>query len=702
MENSSREPENVKVPEALKFLVEGYADYAKEVVTERAIPNIDGFKPSQRRILYTMKKGKVKDLIKSQKIAGNVLELHPHGDASVYDTMVRMVDASEYMNMPYLKGKGNFGKVYSTEPPAAPRYTNVALSPLAEEFFRDMDGVKFIPSYDNSTQEPELLPTPFPNILVNATSGIAVGMAANIPSYNFNELNEAVIELAETGAIAKPLFPDFTTRGFCVQDEKEMQKIMETGRGRVKLRGKWHIDGKTIVIEDLPYYTTSTAIEKRANEIQGVADVRDESDRLNGLRIAVECSTKKHVDSVLTELLRTTDLQMTITTNIAVIINNRPRVIGIKELLSEWLNFRMGVVTRRLEKELASLKVSIPQYEVFVSLLQDDNKRAEFTETLAKQGELQARDLLVKWFPNTEKHVFDWILDMKIRQFSGIGNKLSRLQGLKDAKLAVEKDLTDVKGVIVRELRELNAKYKIPRKTEITTEDYVFEKSENVIVKAEAVPVSVIVDGKFIKKVRINRANENTIEGIRCMSDDIISFIDNYGRLLRVALENIDFVTEKDRGVYLPVYLEVEDDFEVMAYELIQDKKVGYVYSDGFASVLDYNEWVDSKRTTRITTNGVSPLASLIIGEIDFEKNYLLMFTKSGKFGFASTEFKHKHRTARTKLVPVRGDDEIVTVISLSYKDILNIVPAPEKYMDKLSLLAHGDTFNTEYLSTLA
>lgn len=693
--------EHKDIPEGLRFLVGGYVDYAKEVVVDRAIANIDGFKPSQRRILYTMRKEKVYDMLKAQSVAGAVLKYHPHGDASVYDTMVRMTDVSEYMNTTFINGKGNFGKIYSTEPPAASRYTNVMLGSLSSELFGELDGVNFIPSYDNKHMEPELLPVSFPNILVNAMSGIAVGMASNIPANNYHEVIHAVIELAETGDITKPLMPDFTTKGYYVRDDKELQKIMETGRGRLKLRGKWHIDGKTIVIEELPYYTNSSAIIKKAEEIQGVSDVRDESDRLNGLRVAVECSTKKHVDSVLTELLRTTELQMTITTNVVVIIDNKPRVIGYKALLAEWLRFREGVLRTKLEKELNSLNTSIPQYEVLVQLLQDDEKRSQFTEVLAKQGEVKARDLLIEWFPTTERYVFDWILDMKLRQFSGLGNRLTHLNNLKARKAGVENDLADVKRVIVNQLKELDKKYSFPRKTEVTTEDYVFEDADNqVVVKAEAVPVIAVIEDKFIKKVRKNRGTED-LEGIHCMSDDIISFIDTQGRLLRVNLEHLPMMSEKDRGVYLPVYLEVEDDFEVVCYELIRDKKVGYVFSDGFASVVDYSEWVDSKRTTRITTNGVSPHAEKIMGEIDFEHSHLLLFTDNGKFGFTSTDFKHKHRTARTKLVPVKKGEEIVQVISLSYKDILKLVSAPEKYMDKLSLLQYGDTFNSEYLSTL-
>lgn len=691
--------EDVTIPEGLKFLIDGYLDYAKELAEDRAIPKIDGFKPSQRRILYTMKKMNAKEFKKSASIIGHTLELHPHGDAALYETMCRMVDTAGYTRIPFLIGEGGFGFVGDKSKPSAMRYTSACLAPISKELFSDMDGIDFVMTEDGNDKEPDVLPTTFPHILCVPNTGIAVGLSSNIPSFNLHEVNNAVIELIETGDIKNPLAPDFPTKGYYVYDEKELRKVMETGKGKIKIRGKWLIDGKNILIDEIPYYTTIEAIKKKAEQIQGVSRVVNKTG-LGSFGLKIECQNKKVVEYVLSELLRTTDLQMTITTNIVVIIDGKVKRIGVKELLKEWVKFRKKVLERVLSKELENVKALIPRYELLLSLLRDEEKRLKFVETLAKQGDKKARELLREWYKGTDESIFDWILDMKLRSFSVRGDRSAYLENLKNRKVELENDLADLDKVIVRQLKELNSTYSFPRLTQITDEDYEFEKPEKVTVKAEAVPVVVVVDGKFVKKIRLTRGTEH-LEGIRCKSDDVISFIDTQGRLLRVALENIPFVSEKERGVYLPVYLEVEDDFDIVCYDLIEDKKVGYVYSDGFASVVDYSEWVDSKRATRITHKGVSPLASLIVGEIDFSKNYLLLITKNGRFGFVSTEFKHKHRTARTKLVNVKPDDEIVTVVSLNYKDIMNLVSAPEKYMGKLSLLAHGDTFNSEYLQTL-
>ena len=225
-----------KLPRGLNHLINGYVDYAKEVVVDRAIPGIDGFKPSQRRILYTMKFiEKVNDLSKSANIAGATMKIHPHGDSSIYETMVRMVGSSLVMNIPYLEGKGSFGKVFSANArAAASRYTEVKLEKIAEELFRGMNGIDMIPSYNNALEEPLLLPVSFPSILCNPAQGIAVGLAANIPAFNYHEVLKATIELIEKGEIKTLLAPDFSTGGCYVKNEKELQKLMKTGNARLK------------------------------------------------------------------------------------------------------------------------------------------------------------------------------------------------------------------------------------------------------------------------------------------------------------------------------------------------------------------------------------------------------------------------------------------------------------------------------------
>jgi len=678
------------IPDGLKHLVRGYTDYAKEVVTDRAIPGIDGFKPSQRRILYTMKAiEKVKDNTKCANVAGAVMKLHPHGDAPIYQTMVRMIDSSECMNVSFIEGKGAFGKVYTQDSPAAARYTECRFAPIADELFGEMDGVEFVQSYDNKHVEPVLLPVSFPNVLCNTTQGIAVGVASNIPSFNFHELNNAVIEFINTGEIKEPLIPDFTTHGFYVKNEESLKELMVSGRARLKLRGKWFVEQKTIVINEIPYYSTVTEIMGNIKDIQGISDVRDESDK-NGLRLAIECSSKKVVEDVLTQVIKVSGIQKTIMTNIVVIVDNKPVVIGVKELISRWVDFRSVVLTKTFTKELERVKENIENYEVIVELLSNASNRKKFLDALII-GEQQAKDFLAELFPKTKS--FDYILSMSLKSLSNVKVKIKHLEGLKATKMQLEVDLSDVRKVIVRQLKELNAKYKFPRRTEVTSVDYVFEKDTQV-VKAAPTPVMVLVNGKFIKKMRKTPVTSEISGALHCMSDDVLSFVDNKGRLLRVNLDVLDLVSEYDRGVYLSNYLEVEDDFEVVSYDVINGQKVGYIYSDGFASVLDYSEWSDAQRKTKITYNGVSDKSGLIIGEIDFTKQYLLLVTKRGKIGFVSTDFKQKHRTARTRIVDVKEDDSVYKVIPISYTNMMKLVSDTSRFIGKLVSVNKEDGFN--------
>lgn len=687
------------VPEGLKILANGYIDYAKDVVVSRALPDIDGFKPSQRRILYTMgyiEKVKEDDFTKCANIAGATMKLHPHGDATIYDTLVRMTDSSQFMNVPYIKGKGTFGRVYSTEPAAASRYTECTLMPITQELFRDMSGTLFVPSYDNKLKEPALLPSSFPNILCNPIQGIAVGLSCNIPAFNFHEVNNAVIEYLETGDIKTPLMPDYTTGGHYIKDDKELENLMNTGRAKLKFRGKWHIEGKLIVIDEIPYYTTTTEIMRQISEIKNISDVRDESDR-GGLKLAIECVNKASVESVLTDVLRESSLQMQMSTNIVIIIDNAPRVIGVKEIIRNWIEFRKSVLSKTLQTDLDNVRVQIERYNLLLDLLMNNEKRDTFIKHLMT-GRAKAITYLNSIYPEY-KGSLSWVVSMTLDSFFEIESKKKKLAGYLQEEETLIGDLEDINRVIIRQLKEINEKYSFPRRTEPTDVDYVFEKGTEVI-KPTPVPVIIVNEGKFIKKILANQSTV-LVEGLRCMSDDVLSFADNHGRLLRVHLENLEVCKETDKGVYMPMFLGIDDDFEIVFWDLIKDKTVGYVYSDGYASVIDYSEWLDAKRCTKVTYNGTSDKVNLIIQEIDFSKPYVMVVTEQGELGFAKTDFKQKSRTARTKLIDIKKDDKISTVLGVTDEQVLELISNPEKYIGKVSKVRKGDTFNTELYAEL-
>lgn len=692
------------IPESLRFLVNGYLDYAKEVVLDRAIPAIDGFKPSQRRIMYAMKylerdNDLTKDFTKCGGIAGTTMKIHPHGDASIYDTMVRMTDEAMYLNTPFIKGKGSFGHVFSTdEKPAAARYTECMFTKIADECFRGMDGIEMIPSYDNKLKEPLLLPVSYPSILCNTSQGIAVGLASNIPSFNFHEVNKATIEYIKTGEIKKGLAPDFTTGGCYVLNETELKKLMRTGNAKIKLRGKWHIEGKIIVIDEIPYYTTVEEIKNAVKDLAGVNDVKDECDK-TGLRLTIECSSKKLVDSVLKEVLRVSNLQMQITSNIVLIIDNKPVVLGVYDVIKEWVKFREEVLKTEIKKDIDRLGALIERYDILVDLMTTD-KRDVFLETLLKDetSDYQpTKDLLRGYYPDADEAIFDWILDRSLRSLKGVGNKQrSYLEELRAEKASQEADFENVGGRIVRELEELNKKYKFPRKTEITTDDYTFETVKKT--KPEPVPVVIICNGMFLKKLKGVPSNAALPGAVKCMSDDIVSYLDSNGRLLRVMLEDLDFNSPNEKGTYLPRYFDNIDEFKILDIAVVANKKMGYMYDDGYIAVIDYNEWYSAKRRLKITDVGLCPAyINQMIGRVRLDKGYIVLKTKMGKIGIVESKFIEKKRTARTKLIRVGKGDKIVEVTSMTEENLAELVAEPERFKGGFRVVNKKDNFNKEF-----
>lgn len=691
-----------QVPDGLISLVEGYIDYAKEVVVHRALPNIDGLNPVQRRILYTMRVlESVKDLKKCQLIAGKVLALHPHGDSAVYKAMVRLTDSSEVMNVPYLKGKGSFGKVFSNEKPSAARYTECMLMPMVDEFFGEMNGIDFIPSYNNELEEPSLLPVSYPNILCNPTIGIAVGVASNIPPFNFNEVNNATIELIETGDIKEPLVPDFTTGGYYVKNDTELLKLMETGKASLRIRGKWHIEGRQIIITEIPYYTNVQALQKVVSTIKGVTKEVDAIDR-NGFKYVITCANKKIVDEVLTKVIRDTRLQMNINTNVVIIADGKPNVVGVKDVLRKWVEFRCDVLTKDMKIELDKLIPTITKTSITLDLINNEHKRDMLYTKITKESEESALDYLRSLYVDVDDSLLEQFLDINFRSLSPKNRekRQKELERLIEKRKYLEVSLSDVKSVIVAQLKELNKKYVTPRKTEVTDVDYNYEKEEVVVVKSEPVPVRFVLEDKFMKKLQPSDENEGV--GIDCMSDSIITIIDNRGRLLRVEVDKVPFCKDTDRGTYLSVFLDIEDNFDVVCYDLTEDKEKAFVYKDGYISVIDYGEWSNLQRVSKIVQKGISSEAGLIMAELDLKTSHILVLTNEGRLGFASLDFKRKNRTARSKIIEGLNESEYITkVIPLNENVMFDLIGNFEDYLGKVGTLNDCNSFNSELYSKL-
>lgn len=694
MENKSV----MNVPNGLRHLIKGYSDYVSEVVLGRAIPSIDGLKPSQRRILYTLYKSKGgNSLTKCANVVGETMKLHPHGDGAIYDTLVHLVDVAEYQNIPYIEGKGSFGKVYFTEGAAASRYTECKLSGYSKLLFGEMSGVDFIPSYDNKFQEPSLLPVAFPSIFCNATQGIAVGLASNIPSFNMLEVNQAVIDLIEKGELNYVLAPDFIVGGEYIQNDAELQRIMDTGRGKIKLRGQWHIEGKQLVIDCIPYYTNIDAIDKVAKELSGVSDTRDESG-FNGFRYVVECKSKARVEEVLYQLLRDSDLQMTVTTNISVVVNGKPKTCGIVEILRDWIEFRKGVLNKKLNLDLQAVKSDITRYEFLVDLLSNKEVLDEYINQI-KSSALAGKAFLKKFRPVSDD-IIDWVMGLSFRSISNIKQKQEHLNGLYASKKDIESDLANIEGVICSQLRSINNQYSgsCKRRTLITSKDYSFAKDE---VQEDIYPVTVFISNNFIKKVKSAYVpTAVAVNGVQCLSNESIFVCDTSGRILRIDMKDLPDGNLGDRGTFIPRMFGLPEDSTIVFADKEQDKEVTFLYNDGFTSVFYLGEWMNMRRKARIVQNGISPYAKYIMGLIEQQEEYpyLAVWTSSGKFGFIDTNFKRKSRTARTRVIEL-GNDTIKYYIPCTENELFELVADPDKFMGVAKKVKVEDEFNADFFN---
>jgi DNA gyrase subunit A len=494
-----------------------FMPYAMSVIMSRAIPEIDGFKPSHRKILYMMyKMGLLTGArAKSAKIVGQVMQLNPHGDAAIYDTMVRLSKGYEALLHPYVDSKGNFGKAFSRDMMwAASRYTEAKLEKICAELFADIDKdtVDMVDNFDNSMKEPALLPVTFPSVLVNANTGIAVGMASSICSFNLEEVCKTTIEL-----LRDPKFdvsetlkaPDFAGGGLFVYDKAAMDEIYNTGRGSFKVRARYSFDKSNSCIEitEIPPTTTSEAIidkviEKvKAGSLREISDIRDETD-LSGLKITIDVKRGTDPDKLMKKLYASTPLQDSFSCNFNVLINGMPRVLGVRELLGEWIEFRSGCVRRRTAFDLKRATDRLHLLRGLEKILLDIDKAISIIRNTEEESEV-VPNLMIGF--RIDKIQAEYVAEIKLRHL----NKeyiLKRLQDIDRLEEAI-KDLNDIlenpkriKQIIIYELKEVVKKYAKPRKTEII---YSVElEEETVEPDIPEYPVTVFfTKGGYFKKI---------------------------------------------------------------------------------------------------------------------------------------------------------------------------------------------------------
>ena len=467
-----------------RTLDENYMPYAMSVIVSRAIPEIDGFKPSHRKLLYTMYKmglltgGRTK----SANIVGQTMRLNPHGDQAIYETTVRLAKGNESLLHPFVDSKGNFGKVYSRDMAyAASRYTEAKLAPICAELFRDLDcdAVDFVDNYDNTMKEPSLLPTTYPNVLVSANQGIAVGMASQICGFNLGEVCDTTIAFLKNpdhDISSTLLAPDFPTGGQIICDGDDLRSIYATGRGGLKVRARWRYDRSENVIEvyEIPYSTTIEVILDKvaelvkAGKVKEISDMRDETD-LSGMKLAIDLKRGVDPDKLMAKLFRLTPLQDTVSCNFNILIAGMPRVMGVGDILTEWTAWRTDCVKRRVYYILSKKKEKLHLLQGLKRILLDIDKAIRIIRETEEESEV-IPNLMIGF--GIDQVQAEYVAEIKLRNI----NKeyiLKRVQ--ETAALADEiDDLEDtlakagrIRRIIIDELTEVRKKYAVPRRTEI-------------------------------------------------------------------------------------------------------------------------------------------------------------------------------------------------------------------------------------------
>ena len=562
-----------------------FMPYAMSVIVSRAIPEIDGFKPSHRKLLYTMYKMGLLggSRTKSANIVGQTMRLNPHGDAAIYDTMVRLSSGYGALLTPFVDSKGNFGKVYSRDMScAASRYTEARLAPICGEVFRDIDRdtVDFVDNYDGSMQEPSLLPTAFPNVLVSANSGIAAGMASTICGFNLGEVCETTIQYLKDPAcelMTTLPAPDFPTGGEIIYDRREMENIYLTGRGSFKLRARWRYLPKENIVEifEIPYTTSAEAvIDKvaeliKAGKIREINDMRDETD-LSGLRLAIDLKRGADPDKLMQKLFKLTTLQDAFPCNFNILVAGVPRVMGVREILEEWTAWRTDCVRRRVYHELQKKKEKLHLLQGLGRILLDIDRAIAIIRETELESEVVPN--LMMGF-GIDKVQAEFVAEIKLRNINR-EYILKRTAETEDLEAAIEdleatlQSRRRIKAIIIDELKQIMKKYPSPRRSAIVYADEIEEFDEEQDVPDYPVSLFLSREG-YLKKITaqsLRMSGEQKYKDGDGLSKRFEST--NRGELLilsdrqqmyKIRIAELEETKASALGLYLPTRLEMDE-----------------------------------------------------------------------------------------------------------------------------------------------
>lgn len=680
-------------------LRKNYMPYAMSVIVSRAIPEIDGFKPSHRKLLYTMyKMGLLNgNRTKSANIVGQTMKLNPHGDSAIYETMVRLTRGNEALLTPFVDSKGNFGKVYSRDMAyAASRYTEAKLDGICQELFRDIDAdaVDFVDNYDGELKEPTLLPTTFPNILVSANTGIAVGMASSFCGFNLHEVCQTAIECIKNPEhdilITLPA-PDFPTGGEIIFDEAEMRKIYATGRGSFKVRAKWQYLRKENLIEitEIPYTTTIEAIiDKIADLVKGgkireIADIRDETD-LSGLKIAIDLKRGADPDKLMDRLFHQTPLMDSCSCNFNVLIGGMPRVLGVREILDEWTAWRTESVRRRVFFDLGKKKAKLHLLQGLQAILLDIDRAIRIIRETEQDSEVIPN--LMAGFGIDEKQA-EFIAEIRLRNINKeyilkrtqeteeLEKEIARLEGILSSK-------TKLRNIIVKELETVIKKYPAPRHSEIVYAEEVKTFDEDDHIEDYPVLIFLTREGYF-KKItpaswrmssehKLKDGDEVIWETETTNKQEIIFFTDHQ-QAYKARLYDFDDTKASVLGDYLPQKLGM-DEGETPRYAVLPGDYKGsmiVVFENGKAARFSMESFETKTNRRRLTGAYSDKSPAVAFFHPVEEETEITMFSTSSQGRRALTfradmlDVKATRSTQGVQVVVLRGKHTITRACRL-------------------------------------
>lgn len=643
--------ENEKLPTLqpiTETLEKNYMPYAMSAIVSRALPEIDGFKPAHRKLLYTMyKMGLLKgERVKSANIVGRTMQLNPHGDASIYETMVRLTRGNEALLHPFVDSKGSFGKQYSRDMAyAASRYTEARLDPFCHELFSgiDKDAVDFMPNYDNTQEEPTLLPTTFPNILVSPNLGIAVGMACSICSFNLAEICDGTIALLKNpGAGIERILdiikaPDFPGGAQILYDRDQMRKIYETGSGSFKMRAKYEYVKKENCIDvlEIPYSSCIESIMKKATDmiksgkLREVTDVRDAID-LSGFKLTFDLRKDANPELVMQKLFAATELENNFDCNFNILVEGTPMQLGIREILTEWIKFRIRCVTREFKFDLDKKEKKLELLLGLAAIMLDIDKAIRIIRHTEREEDVVPN--LAAGF-NLSKTQAEYIAEIKLRNLNReyILNRVQEIESLRkdiDDIKATLKDEIKLKACIIAQLQEIKKKYGKPRKTEIV------EKTQEPAVSKEDLFFEnyncrlVMTKSGYFKKLSVQAAratDEHKLkEGDFVIYEedtdnrgDVLFFTDK-GQIYRARVADFELSKASQMGEYVPSKLSMEDDEHVisckMVYDINPEHRMIYIFENGKGVRVPMSVYEAKTRRKKIT--GAYSTASKPVGAI--------------------------------------------------------------------------------------